>query len=307
MRHIPTTPGAKVSPGTAENPGTAPKVSVVAPCYNEQDNIAALGKRVADACRAVAGGSYEIVLVNDGSKDDTWAAINRLAESSPNVVGVNLSRNYGHQLALSAGLSVARGERILIVDADLQDPPELLGEMMALMDDGADVVYGQRIERHGDSTPRKGASSVFYRLLRFLSDVDIPLNAGDFRLISRRVLDTLLAMPEHHRFIRGMISWGWLQAGSGQLRARAQDRGRNQLYPVAAVQLCHRRHHRLFHPALARGDAGGAGDGFGERPLRRLCGCPLGGSGRPRRRLAEPDGSCPTARRLANDLSRPHR
>lgn len=187
--------------------GTELKVSVVAPCYNEEGNIAELERRVAAVCRPAVGDSYEIVLVNDGSQDGTWAAIQEIAAKGGNIVGVNLSRNHGHQLALSAGLSVTRGARILVIDADLQDPPELLPKMMALMDSGADVVYGQRLKRPGDSGLRRAASSIFYRLLRNLSDVDIPLDTGDFRLMSRRVLDQLLAMPEKHRFIRGMISW----------------------------------------------------------------------------------------------------
>ncbi len=184
-----------------------PALSVVAPCHNEEENIGALLARVSKVCRETVDDSYEIVLVNDGSSDRTWDMIQKAAQSHPNIVGVNLSRNHGHQLALSAGLSVASGDRILIIDADLQDPPELLPEMIALMDEGADVVYGQRRIRPGDSVPRKAASAIFYRLLQRLSDVEIPLDAGDFRLVSRRVLDVLLKMPEHHRFIRGMISW----------------------------------------------------------------------------------------------------
>jgi glycosyltransferase involved in cell wall biosynthesis len=183
------------------------KLSVVAPCFNEENNIPGLLERVRNVCQEAVGKDFEIVLVNDGSRDATWAEIESAARSGSNIAGVNLARNYGHQLALTAGLSVARGERILVIDADLQDPPELLGEMMSLMDGGADVVYGQRLERPGDSSIRRAASSIFYRLLRRLSDVDIPIDTGDFRLISRRVLNVLLEMPEHHRFIRGMISW----------------------------------------------------------------------------------------------------
>ena len=124
------------------------------------------------------------------------------------IVGVKLARNHGHQLALTAGLHVCRGERILIIDADLQDPPELLGRMMQLMDMGADVVYGQRIERHGETLFKRVSASLFYRLLNILVDPPIPVDTGDFRLISRRaVLDFLNSMPERHRFLRGMVSW----------------------------------------------------------------------------------------------------
>lgn len=179
----------------------------MAPCHNEEANLQALEQRVAAICTKVAADSYEIVLVNDGSRDATWDKICQLSQQSPHVVGVNLSRNFGHQLALTAGLTVCRGEYILVIDADLQDPPELLGEMMKLAEDGADVVYGQRTSRPGDSAVRRLASTLFYRILNKISDVDIPLDTGDFRLMSRRVLDILNEMPEEHRYIRGMISW----------------------------------------------------------------------------------------------------
>ena len=120
---------------------------------------------------------------------------------------VNLSRNFGHQLALSAGLALCRGRRVLILDADLQDPPELLPEMLRLMDAGADVVYGRRRKRAGDSASKRLTAALFYRLIGALTDVPIPRDTGDFRLMSRRALDALLAMPERHRFIRGMVSW----------------------------------------------------------------------------------------------------
>lgn len=183
------------------------KLSVVAPCYNEDGNVDALCRRVADVCQKEVGDDFEIVLVNDGSSDETWAKITAAAEKSGQVTAVNLSRNFGHQSALTAGLLIARGDYILVIDADLQDPPELLGEMMAKMQVGADVVYGQRARRAGDATWRKMAAGIFYRLLTKLSDIDIPLDAGDFRMISRRVRDVLLTMPENDRYIRGMVSW----------------------------------------------------------------------------------------------------
>jgi glycosyltransferase involved in cell wall biosynthesis len=182
-------------------------LSVVAPCFNELGTLPELYRRVTKVCREQAGDDYEFVLINDGSSDGTWSAILALAAADPHVVGVNLSRNHGHQLALSAGLTVCGGRRVLIIDADLQDPPELLPQMMALMDDGADVVYGQRESRSGETWFKRTTAAVFYRLLRRMVDVDIPLDTGDFRLINRRTLDILNAMPEQHRFIRGMVSW----------------------------------------------------------------------------------------------------
>jgi dolichol-phosphate mannosyltransferase len=122
-------------------------------------------------------------------------------------VGVDLSRNHGHQLALSAGLTICTGNRILIIDADLQDPPEILPDMLRLMDEGAEVVYGQRAERQGETWFKRASAGAFYRVLRHLVDIPIPLDAGDFRLMSRRALDVLNSMPEQHRFVRGMVSW----------------------------------------------------------------------------------------------------
>jgi dolichol-phosphate mannosyltransferase len=183
-----------------------PALSVVAPCYNEQDALPEFLRRVGAVLDKV-GCTSEIVLVDDGSHDRTWEVMTEATSSDPRLVAVRLMRNHGHQLALTAGLTVCRGERILIIDADLQDPPELLPDMIALMDKGADVVYGQRRQRDGDSLFKRVTAAAFYRLIGRMTDVDIPLDAGDFRLISRRVLDLLIAMPERHRFVRGMVAW----------------------------------------------------------------------------------------------------
>lgn len=187
-------------------------LSVVVPCFNEEETLPELHRRVSAVCRGVAGTSYEMVLVDDGSSDSTWRQIAGLAASDSKVVGVSLSRNYGHQLALSAGLSVCRGARILVLDADLQDPPELLPQMMSMMDDGADVVYGQRSVRLGETRFKRWSAASFYRVLNWLVDIRIPTDTGDFRLMSRRVLQLLNDMPEQYRFVRGMVSWlGFLQ------------------------------------------------------------------------------------------------
>ncbi len=182
------------------------KISVTVPCYNEEEVIAELYQRATRVCRNL-NEDYELVLVDDGSRDKTWQLIYELAGNDPHVVGVALTRNHGHQFALSAGMSVCRGDRIFIIDADLQDPPELLPEMMRLMDNGAEVVYGKRTRRRGETWLKKVTAALFYRTLNILTDIEIPVDTGDFRLISRRVLQVLNAMPEHHRFIRGMVSW----------------------------------------------------------------------------------------------------
>jgi len=183
-----------------------PFLSVVLPCYNESPGIRAAHGRITSVCRTL-GTSYEIVAVNDGSTDDTWAQLQQLAREDRCLVAVNLSRNHGHQLAISAGLHFARGERVLIMDADLQDPPELLPDMLDKMDQGAEVVYAQRRSRPGDAPLKRFFCTVFYRLLDRLADRPVPLDVGDFRLISRRVCDLVVSMPERRRFIRGMVSW----------------------------------------------------------------------------------------------------
>jgi glycosyltransferase involved in cell wall biosynthesis len=185
---------------------TRPALSVVAPCFNEEGVLPEFLQRVGLVLDGL-GGTAEIVLVDDGSRDGTWRLMNEAAAMDKRVVAVRLMRNHGHQLALTAGLSVCRGERILIIDADLQDPPELLPDMMKLLDDGADVVYGQRRQREGETLFKRATAAAFYRLIGRMTDVEIPLDAGDFRLLTRRVLDILLAMPERHRFVRGMVAW----------------------------------------------------------------------------------------------------
>jgi dolichol-phosphate mannosyltransferase len=183
-------------------------LSIVVPCFNEEACLAALHERLTKAAEVAVGDDYEIVLVNDGSRDSTWPMMRQLAADDPHVVAVNLSRNHGHQLALTAGLDLCRGARILIIDADLQDPPELLGAMLECMrSHDADVVYGVRKSRAGETPFKRATAHGFYRLLSRATDVDIPLDAGDFRLVSRRALDALLAMPEQARFIRGMVAW----------------------------------------------------------------------------------------------------
>ena len=146
--------------------GASIALSAVAPCYNEEGSLGALHERLSAVCRDICGESYEIVLVDDGSKDGTWAQLESLARQDRHVVAVRLTRNHGHQLALSAGLDVCRGDRIFILDADLQDPPELLSEMMERMDAGAHVVYGRRTERRGETLFKRASAAAFYRLLR---------------------------------------------------------------------------------------------------------------------------------------------
>ena len=182
-------------------------LSIVAPCYNEEEG---LSEFVTRSLRAAAdtGLDYELILVDDGSSDRTWHIISDFVVRDQHVRGVRLLRNHGHQLALSAGLSVARGSLVLVIDADLQDPPELVGQMIALLiKENASVVYGQRKTRAGETAFKRWTARAFYRFLSWMSNVDIPQDTGDFRLMTREVVDILNAMPERHRFIRGMVAW----------------------------------------------------------------------------------------------------
>ena len=190
----------------SNQPGEAVFISVIAPCHNEQECIDEFYRRMRRVLETTKK-LYEMVFVNDGSSDRTAEKLIEIQRRDQNVVIVDLSRNHGHQLALSAGLEVARGERVLLIDADLQDPPELLPELMAAMDAGADVAYARRISRAGESSFKRMTAGLFYRLLRRLSKTDVPLDTGDFRLMSRRVADILRQMPEPHRFLRGMVTW----------------------------------------------------------------------------------------------------
>ncbi|OWK30678.1 glycosyltransferase family 2 protein [Sphingomonas mucosissima] len=185
-----------------------PALSIVIPCFNEAATLPLLHQRVSAAAMAAVGEDHEIILINDGSRDASWPIMQQLAAADPKLAAINLSRNHGHQLALTAGLDLCSGEQILIIDADLQDPPELVAEMRETMArEGADVVYAVRRKRAGETLFKKATAAAFYRVLDRLTDTPIPLDTGDFRLMSRRALDALLALPEQARFIRGMVAW----------------------------------------------------------------------------------------------------
>ena len=196
------------APAPSSSIPSTPALSVVVPCYNEAACLDILHARVSAAARAAVGDDYEIVFINDGSRDDSWPAMQRIAAADPHLVAINLSRNHGHQLALTAGLDLCAGDQILIIDADLQDPPELLADMRrAMVESQADVVYAVRRKREGETFFKKATAAAFYRVLDRVTDTPIPLDTGDFRLMSRRALDAFLSLPEQARFIRGMVAW----------------------------------------------------------------------------------------------------
>jgi glycosyltransferase involved in cell wall biosynthesis len=179
-------------------------LSVVAPVYNEQELIEAFVHR---ACAAVADCTFELVLVNDGSSDSTPELLDRLAAADSRVRVIHLSRNFGHQAALTAGLEHAAGDVVAMIDADLQDPPELIPRMVEQWEHGSDVVYAVRRQREGETAFKLATASWFYKLFDKLAQVDLEPNSGDFRLLDRRALDALLSMTERSRFLRGMTVW----------------------------------------------------------------------------------------------------
>jgi glycosyltransferase involved in cell wall biosynthesis len=182
------------------------KYSVVIPVYNEEANIGMLYRRMTGVLEGLSP-EFELLFVNDGSRDKTLLLVKELAQTDARVRYIDLSRNFGHQIAVSAGLDACRGERVVIIDADLQDPPELILEMDARMDEGFQVVYARRKKRQGESVAKLWTARLFYRLLANIASIDIPLDTGDFRIMDRKVVDVLRSMPEQNKFLRGQISW----------------------------------------------------------------------------------------------------
>jgi glycosyltransferase involved in cell wall biosynthesis len=184
----------------------APTLSVVVPAYNEADGLDELYARVQPVMDQT-GEPWELVLVNDGSRDATLAAMERLRTADPRVAIVNLSRNFGKEIATTAGLDHARGEAVIIIDADLQDPPELIPELIAGWREGFDTVYAQRRQRDGETLLKRATARAFYRLMGRVGRVELPQDTGDFRLISRRVVQALSELREQHRFMKGLFAW----------------------------------------------------------------------------------------------------
>ncbi len=191
-----------------------PLVSVVVPCYNEEAVLDECHSQLRAVLEAECGQDYEIIYVNDGSKDRTEEILRSIHGVSGRVRALMLSRNFGHQAAVTAGLAAASGQCAVIIDADLQDPPSLIPQMLDRWREGYHVVYGIRESRVGESGFKLWTAQLFYRLINRLSDVEIPLDSGDFRLLDRRAVEAMLAMPERHRLLRGMSSWiGFRQFG----------------------------------------------------------------------------------------------
>jgi polyisoprenyl-phosphate glycosyltransferase len=196
-----------------------PVLSVVAPCFNEEGVLHELYRRVSQVLDG-AGELWELVLVNDGSRDRTPEIMRELHAADRRVKVVDFARNFGHQIAVTAGMDYAQGDAIVLIDADLQDPPELILEMLAKWREGYEVVYAIRAERKGETWFKEFTAKMFYRIIYKITDIDIPMDTGDFRLMDRKVVEALKTMKEKHRFLRGMSVWvGFRQTGVKYVRA----------------------------------------------------------------------------------------
>lgn len=215
------------------------RISVVVPCFNEEEVIAMSHDRlkaVLASLQQTQNLDYELIYVDDGSRDQTAAKLAAIAAGDAHVGVVMLSRNFGHQPAVTAGLDRASGDCVVIIDADLQDPPELIADMVAMWREGHDVVYGRRTDREGESAFKLGTARLFYRGLNMLSDVEIPLDVGDFRLMDRQVVDSISQMKERDRFLRGMVSWVGFRQAALPYRRAARAAGQSK-YPLRKMIL----------------------------------------------------------------------
>ncbi len=209
------------------------EISVVIPIFNEEANIHLLHERLVNAVTAVTN-DYELIFVNDGSKDKSLPIIKELSAKFSQVKFIDFSKNFGHQIAVFAGLEHAQGNTIVIIDADLQDPPELIKDLYTKLQQGYDVVFAQREQRVGESWHKLLTAKLYYRVLNRLSEVEIPLDTGDFRIITKKVKDIIVSMPEHNKFLRGQIAWtGFNQTSI--LYKREERHAGNTNYPYSKM------------------------------------------------------------------------
>ena len=182
------------------------EISIVVPLYNEEKNIRLMHDRLVSSILKISS-NFEIIYVNDGSNDNSFLELLKLSNEDERVKYINFSRNFGHQIAVTAGLDYSKGAAVVIIDGDLQDPPEVIPEMYALYKEGFEVVYGQRLKRKGDNFFKKITAKYFYRILKKITSINIPLDTGDFRLIDQKIVKDLKNMPEQNKFLRGQIAW----------------------------------------------------------------------------------------------------
>ena len=207
------------------------KISLVIPMYYEEQVAEECYKRVSKVLKELKDYDYEIIFVNDGSKDKTLPILEDIAKKDKNVKVVSFSRNFGHQAAVTAGLKYVTGDAIVIMDADLQDPPELIPDMLKYWEDGYEVIYGKRKTREGESAFKLLTAKAFYSTLNKLSDVEIPKDTGDFRLVDRKVVDVINSLPEHNKFLRGLFSWVGFKQYSYEYERKERFAGKTK-YPL---------------------------------------------------------------------------
>ncbi len=209
-------------------------ISIVVPCFNEAAVLREAHRRLAAVAESIPEATFEFIFVDDGSRDETPALLHDLSVADARVRGLRLSRNFGQQVATTAGLEHASGDAVVIIDADLQDPPELIAEMFSRWREGYQVAYGQRSDRAGETRFKLWSASAFYRLVNSISHVQIPPDTGDFRLMDRAVVDALLRMPERDRFLRGMVSWVGFRQVAVPYRRAARFAGETK-YPMVKM------------------------------------------------------------------------
>ena len=214
--------------------GDAVLISVVVPCYNEAAVVREAQRRLSEVAAKIGGVVFEFIYVDDGSADETASLLHELSLADERVRCIRLSRNFGQQVATTAGLEHARGDAVMIIDADLQDPPELIEQMHARWREGYHVIYGERVERAGETRFKLWSAHAFYRLVSRISRVQIPADTGDFRLMDRKVVDALLRMPERDRFLRGMVSWVGFRQIAVPYRREARFAGETK-YPLVKM------------------------------------------------------------------------
>lgn len=229
------------------------KISVVIPMYNEEEVAKTSYLRIKEVLEQLKQYDYEMIFVNDGSKDQTFVILKEMAQENNKVKVISFARNFGHQAAVTAGIQFVTGDAIVIIDADLQDPPELLPEMIALWEEGNDVIYGQRKSRKGESAFKLLTAKMFYSTLNALSDVEIPKDTGDFRLVDRKVIDVINCLPEHNKFLRGLFSWVGFQQKAYTYERQERYAGKTK-YPFKKMwKLASDRNYKLFDKTVKNG------------------------------------------------------
>ena len=207
------------------------KLSIIVPMYNEEEIVQECYNRISNICNSIENYDYEIIIVNDGSTDNTFSILEKIASDDKYVKIISFSRNFGHQCAVTAGLKYVTGNAIVIIDSDMQDPPEKIQKMLKLWEQGNEVIYGKRMKREGESKFKLLTASMFYKTLNALSDVEIPKNTGDFRLVDRKVVDVINNLPEHNKFLRGLFSWTGFKQYAYEYERKERFAGKTK-YPL---------------------------------------------------------------------------